>query len=706
MKIAELDNSVERSGFDNEKSFSIKATPKMFRMLSSGIYSNKIGAVIRELSCNAYDAHVSAKKSHIPFEIHLPTNLEPWFSVKDNGIGLSHEDVTNLYCNYGESTKENSNDFIGAFGLGSKSPFSYVDTFTVTSIFNGKKRSYTAFISENGEPKISMFHEGDTDLENGIEVQVPVKDNDFSSFRDNAKTFLRYFNPLPKINVPNFDFDLQLPILEGMGWRYFGCERYSNTFKLIQGHVSYPLDKDSFGSQSMPAYIKEMVKEFKMEIDFDIGLLEVAASREALSYNKATVKNIIDRLEQVYIQIKMGFDKHVKNIAGDTEWERNLNLRDFKYHNSGLFDIFDKEKKLIRDFKLHFDVFKNTSVNHKSSSYRDNNFTLLSKDRGDDLLSLNPSLSQHYFLFDMERPKTWFKHYLNTLGKSYRDSIIIVINPVGANGTDSIQDILDSLGNPKIKKVSELVRPPRQERGARDTSLRFIPIPDVTFTTYWSGSSWSGGDDDLPEEGLYLEIDRNNVYYKDARMNNYNDVIREARKLGFFDNTKYTKIHVLKKSQMKLVKNNPDWKNAIDFIKESIDGWFDTNKIEYAKYIDFNKNKFGSNAEYAYKVLKSHPDFKNLKKSSIGKMLELYDQYANIKVGLDIFGIIRMTNHIVPTHDVKIEHLSDLYVEIEEKYPLFKMAMGEWKNSEKATAHVIEYILMTDEKKKSLTTVA
>ena len=74
--------SVESEHIQAQGSFTIKATGKAFRILSDGLYSDKILAVVRELSCNAYDAHVAAGM-FVPFEVHLPHALEPWFSVKD-----------------------------------------------------------------------------------------------------------------------------------------------------------------------------------------------------------------------------------------------------------------------------------------------------------------------------------------------------------------------------------------------------------------------------------------------------------------------------------------------------------------------------------------------------------------------------------------------------------------------------------------------
>ena len=119
--------------------FSIAANASMFRILSNGLYSNKERAIIREVSCNAYDANVDAGNGHIPIEVHLPNTLEPFFSIKDSGPGLTPDQMVNVYTQYGNSTKTDNNLAIGCMGLGSKSPFSYIDSFTVISIHRNPK---------------------------------------------------------------------------------------------------------------------------------------------------------------------------------------------------------------------------------------------------------------------------------------------------------------------------------------------------------------------------------------------------------------------------------------------------------------------------------------------------------------------------------------------------------------------------------------
>ena len=74
--------------------------------------------------------------------------------MQDFGIGLSPADINDVFTVYFKSTKDNSNETVGAFGLGAKTPFSYTDQFTVTSVYNGERRIYSAFINETGMPSI------------------------------------------------------------------------------------------------------------------------------------------------------------------------------------------------------------------------------------------------------------------------------------------------------------------------------------------------------------------------------------------------------------------------------------------------------------------------------------------------------------------------------------------------------------------------
>jgi len=100
MKLDNLSADITVVGGEVSSSFSIAMNGKAFKVLSDTLYQDKIGSMVREVSCNARDSHVAAGKADVPFEIHLPDNFEPWFSVKDYGLGLSHEDVKNVFTVY------------------------------------------------------------------------------------------------------------------------------------------------------------------------------------------------------------------------------------------------------------------------------------------------------------------------------------------------------------------------------------------------------------------------------------------------------------------------------------------------------------------------------------------------------------------------------------------------------------------------------
>ena len=125
MLINTKSSPVEISSSLGTSSFSIAMNAKAFRTLSDTLYQNKIGSIVREISCNALDGHTANGNANQPFEVHLPDHFEPWFAVKDFGIGLTPDDIVTVFTKYFESTKEQTNEMIGAFGLGGKSPFSY-----------------------------------------------------------------------------------------------------------------------------------------------------------------------------------------------------------------------------------------------------------------------------------------------------------------------------------------------------------------------------------------------------------------------------------------------------------------------------------------------------------------------------------------------------------------------------------------------------
>lgn len=303
--------------------FKIRNSAKAFSILSSGLYANKVRAIVRELSCNAVDSHVAAKNSDTPFDVHLPNQLEPWFAIRDYGTGLTHEQVTQIYTTYFESTKTDSNDFIGALGLGSKSPFSYTDNFTVTAIRDGHKGIYSAFINANGVPSIAKMMEEDTDEPSGVEVKFSVNEYyDYNKFRDEARHVYTYFKLRPVVSgAQGFEFtDVKYETMNIIPGVHSTSNRSYNSVA-VMGNISYPIDIPR--ADSSLDNLRGLL-DCGLEMHFSIGELDFQASREGLSYIPQTVASIKAKLEAVNAQLAV----HVATEADalPNSWERALFL--------------------------------------------------------------------------------------------------------------------------------------------------------------------------------------------------------------------------------------------------------------------------------------------------------------------------------------------------------------------------------------------
>jgi hypothetical protein len=320
---SQVQNEAVLSNVGEIGEFRIRNSAKAFNILSSGLYANKIRAIVRELSCNAVDSHVAAGRADTPFDVHLPNQLEPHFSIRDYGTGLSHEQVTNIYTTYFESTKTGSNDFIGALGLGSKSPFSYTDNFTVTAVKDGRKGIYTAFINEQGVPSIALMMEEQTADPAGVEIKFSVNDRyDFNKFRDEARSVYKYFSLKPNVTgatgfeIPEVEYETE-NIIPGVH-----SLKDSKTSIAIMGNIAYPIQIPE--ADKSLGDLRGLIN-CGLEMHFAIGELDFQASREGLSYIPQTVEAIKRKLEQVNTALTVVLAREADAV--DNLWSRAVFLQ-------------------------------------------------------------------------------------------------------------------------------------------------------------------------------------------------------------------------------------------------------------------------------------------------------------------------------------------------------------------------------------------
>lgn len=161
----------------------------------AGLYKNRLLAMIREYSCNAWDAHIEAACS-LPIEVTLPSSFNPTLTIRDYGLGLDAEGIREVYSQYGRSTKRGTNDQVGMLGLGSKSALSYTNQFTVVSVKDGRRLTVLVAVDEDGRGSMQIIgpREGEpTDDANGTEVQVAIRREDIQRAEREAADFFAYW---------------------------------------------------------------------------------------------------------------------------------------------------------------------------------------------------------------------------------------------------------------------------------------------------------------------------------------------------------------------------------------------------------------------------------------------------------------------------------------------------------------------------------
>lgn len=315
--------------------FSIRATAKTFKTWSSDIYQHKVRAVIRELSCNAADAHKFAKNDN-PFKVHLPTHLEQWFSIRDYGFGLTKQEMKEVFIIFFESTKEDTNDFIGSFGIGAKSFFSIAESAIVHSYQNGTKSSYSLFTDEDGLPQMASLMTCHTDEQDGLEIIVNT--NRIDEFHNEAVNVYRWFDKLPLINSATVVAEIEEA---KKSFKFqgddFGFNMNTGGAKAIMGGVAYDIPHGyCIGLESY--------------LNFEIGDLSVNPGRETLSIDDKTRDALYAKRDDLITNFKQILDDII-----DAEETTFLKAKKLEYFNRGVIGNYTtKEQRefLTSKYKL------------------------------------------------------------------------------------------------------------------------------------------------------------------------------------------------------------------------------------------------------------------------------------------------------------------------------------------------------------------
>lgn len=679
MIVADKPLDLQTSPGIQSNNFRIKASKKAFEILSSGLYSDKVKAIIRELSTNAMDSHVAAGKGDLPIEIHLPNNLEPFFSVKDNGVGLSEVQINTVYTTYFESDKTQSNALTGCLGLGSKSPFSYTDQFQVESRFDGVKYTYTAHMDADGLPAIAKLGQCPTKECNGVEVKFAVKPGDFYEFQRKAADVLRWFTVTPKVvGVRDFELDTRDYMRKTAQYGLTKNRHYESY--VIMGNVAYQVHANDIRSgQVTLTELERKVLEWGCDLFVPIGALDITANREKVSYDAASVAALKACLSAAVDDIRQEVENIITNAP--TLWQARKALHDAQHSILGqvrnLMDVTWQGQKIT------------SFINVKKSS--------------------TPPECQ---CLKMRHTK-FKKSFTDTI---HADNIPVVINDLqhggyvrvinwlNANNHDTCyllsgvqQPFLDESGIGEVAVRTSTL--PKPERGQRVAVPRRPGVVKAKLNEYKEdchsnlcADYWKPADVDLSEGGIYVEITyfrykKPNSGEESSHPSDLRQVVELFRQLGYEE-----KIYGIRPGDVKALDKHEGWVSLDAFVEAVLDE--NDNLLEKVQAIEEWDNLSQSGHTSCFFKHISELDATSMFGQFLIKAKAANDAVNDEKAR----AYARLTNitHRTLPENKHANDLDNLRDKVYEKYPLLQYL--NWYSSDSATMKkgVIDYIKAID----------
>ena len=530
--------NVVTQGIQGAVSFGIKheGLAHIFNVLRNQLYSDKILAVLREYSCNAVDAHTEAGVNR-PIEITLPSRLSLELKIRDYGMGLSEQDIQEIYAFYGESTKRKSNSLIGQLGLGSKSAFAYGDNFVINSFYNGIKTTYNAYIDPSQIGQIATLASSPSNEANGVEIVISVKPSDCETFVSTARTLFTHFKVKPIVRgVADFTYETRTPLYSGNDWRLLKADRngnYNRQASAIMGNIAYKISESALKldeNNADEAVIERLLSNCDIELDVAIGDLDIAASREGLQYTDRTIENLKKRILVIRDFLVADIGKQLK--GAQSLWSFKRMLGEMHNFNSPYYVVcnamrgkngYDYNGKTIKDYTINFQNARGFKLYTPRKGYLGGTY-LVKGAKSDDLTHVVTLDKDITIVENTRKIKTQIVNHIFPFLQT--DGKVIVFEPINAADRKNQMDAL-GLSNADIIDMATLpkVLLPRATRKANNNGLMAnrskhtskvfsIDPASKSLSSYHKVKSdyWMEDDLDLssldPKKYCYVEIER------------------------------------------------------------------------------------------------------------------------------------------------------------------------------------------------------
>ena len=343
------------------KEFKTSIDPKNLEfittLLSSNLYSDPEQSFIREIVSNAWDSHVEAGTTDTPVIVKFGNNdYTKSITIRDYGTGLSPERFAEVYCNIGSSTKRESNNYIGGFGIGKYSSLACSNTVYITSYYNGMAYYYVMVKSGNSITT-NLFKELPTTEKNGVEITI----KNITSFYSYKKA-LDYIVFFPNVYVDGIDHylnDVKIKKLTNIA-----VASKHMPYKLLLGNVLYPCNKEL-----LPSDVADFLRDIYgtgIVIKFEIGELGITPNRESVIYTSDTIDKISSRIRDAKKELLSLAEKHLCKDYQNLEEYCDALVNDLYYD-----PITDSINTYYNGYNIRKNDKENMGITYKNKDIKD-----------------------------------------------------------------------------------------------------------------------------------------------------------------------------------------------------------------------------------------------------------------------------------------------------------------------------------------------
>lgn len=703
MKIARHSSNVLDTNLTGNK-FGIdnKDAGFILGILREGMYQDPIGTVCREIMSNCWDAHVEAGCTSKPFEVTLPSPLSNEIRFRDYGKGMSPEFMQDGYLKVGHSTKSDTDDQIGGFGLGRLTPWSYSDSFTLEIIYEGVKRIYSCFLEESGRGEAFMMSESPSKEPSGTLVRIPVKSKDSRAFSEKVYYYASYMKVRPVIKGGNDANWINVTKeLEGEGWysikptshRYGFFQNSDAT--LIVGNVPYRIDKSSLEYEVR----NNPILNCGIVIECGIGQVDVAANRENLKYTDKTKDFLREKLNLINQELASKISEKIANCKD--LWEASLaynslesNIKRLVTRTSVMWGGYSINNHYPVLDTVDIQVFNNLGNNQikvNNSRYNSSNIipddskayylndysSSTQKDRIRSIFDSNPLIKEVIVYKHREGPQSTLKIDGGISQETLRVKLLSDVTPAVKPKKVTINGVTTKkVVNRKPKGTVRLMKYTDTVVDASRTGL-YTHVEEVII--------------EPDEGGFYLEVDKgfpkaynSNSYFAESLLS------WAMRELVDKD------IYLLRSKELSIVEGNNNWQSIEEEITKAVD------KLLTKEFKDYITQSFQIPLpEIFVDVLLKDPRPSLLREFAQYKALCKQKHEEVYQTNFSLYSLVKEKARSLPGY---VSKLNEMAVKCKLKYPLLQYVyVSTNSRNGEVLQEMLEYVHLIESTQKIVT---